>query len=156
MPFLVFCFDLPDVWEWFERRAWWRQGYQSRTCTVDLKCCSNYCLHYAFVIPCLDAQRPAFHAAAREAAHFFLFFLWSLTSAEGKSSSKCRESRQWGPLWVKMWMDWNWRRTKPNCFHSHIMLELNLVCLLYLNIWPWLSKCNTHDITFCPSWRKCC
>lgn len=85
VPFPVFCFDLLDVWEWFGRRAWWRQGYQSRTCTVDLKCCSNYCFHYGFVIRCLDAQWPAFHAAAGEAA---CFFSWSLISAGGKHGSE--------------------------------------------------------------------
>lgn len=52
----------------------WREGpdggtdYQSKTCTLNLKCCSNYRLHYGFVIRCLGAQQPAFHAVAGEAA----------------------------------------------------------------------------------------
>lgn len=35
------------------------------------KCCSNYRLHYEFVIRCLGALQPAFHAAVEEAASCF-------------------------------------------------------------------------------------
>lgn len=39
--------------------------------TVDLKRCSNYRLHYEFVICCLGARQPAFHAVAAVAACFY-------------------------------------------------------------------------------------
>lgn len=39
-----------------------------------LKCFSNYRFHYEFVILCLDAQHPGFHAVAGEAACFSCIF----------------------------------------------------------------------------------
>lgn len=126
----MFCFDLPDIWEWFRRRAWWRQGYQSKTCTVDLKCCSNYCLHYGFVIRCLDARRAAFHAVAGEAT--VVWYPLEASAAQSVETAADRGHSQW-----KTWMSWNQRGTKLNEFFIFVMLVLRLflVCLCDFKIW---------------------
>lgn len=64
----------------------------TKWCTVDLKRCSNYRLHYEFVICCLDALRPAFHGASGESA--CCFFSFRLISAGGQLGSVWR----WSPV----------------------------------------------------------
>lgn len=43
-------------------------GIWERNAMLGLKCFSNYCFRFGFVVLCLDARRPGFHAAAVEPA----------------------------------------------------------------------------------------
>lgn len=145
----MFCFDLLDVWKWFGRRAWWRQEDQSKTCTVDLKCCSNYCLHYGFVNLCLDTRRPAFHAVAGEVC--LLFFLCSLISAGGKCHLGWRQPQIGGTLMKNVN---ELKLEKWNGFHCHVSFGVvfGLSTIFEILNQNWI--CITLAFHFIHLWNK--